>query len=153
MKKIKDIELIKGRKHGMVYLQDITLGDIRAIFFPMDTHEKYKYLGISYNIFRVNSKNAQLLNDFYEFVDSKIKPWWCPRWFLRFLHLFGNDNSVVRVRSQRLHKLLRWLTDGVTIQQVKTKFGTLRIYGYFTEEIQNRITELEKEINPTLTPY
>jgi len=151
--KLSDIVIKKGYKTGMVYLQDITLGDIRSVFFPLDTHEKYRYLGITYNIFRVNTRNAELLDDFYKFVDSKVKPWYVPRWFLRLLHLFGNDNSIVRVRSQWIHKLHRKLTGGVIIQQVKTKFGTLRIYGYFTEEIQNRITELEKEINPTLTPY
>jgi len=55
-------------------------------------------------------------------MDSKSKPKWCPRWFLRFLHLFGSDNSIVRVRNRTLHNLERKLTKGITIWDYKTKW-------------------------------
>jgi len=56
------------------------------------------------------------------FMDYKAKPKWCPRWFLRFLHLFGSDNSIVRVRNRVLNNLLTRLTGGYMIFDYKTKW-------------------------------
>lgn len=153
MKPIKDIVLIKGRKKGSVYLQDITVDDIRAIFFPKDDQEKYKYLGVTWNIFREGSDNYKEINKFIKICDKYAKPDYYPRWFLRLLHLFGNDNSIVRVRNWRIHKLHNRLTGGIMIQDIKTKYDTLRIYGSFPEDILVYITKVENKVNPTLTPY
>jgi hypothetical protein len=70
-------------------------------------------------------------------MDSKAKPWWCPRWFLRFLHLFGSDNSIVRVRNWTLHNLSRRLTKGYLIVDYKTKWQwyDLRISIYGNEQM------------------
>ncbi len=35
----------KGRKKGIIHTRDISLDDIRAVFFPKNFHEKYQYLG------------------------------------------------------------------------------------------------------------
>jgi hypothetical protein len=56
-------------------------------------------------------------------MDYEAKPKWCPRWFLRFLHLFGSDNSIVRVRNRFLHDLGRKLTKGILIWDYKTKWA------------------------------
>lgn len=55
-------------------------------------------------------------------MDYEAKPWWCPRWFLRFLDVFGNDKSIVRVRNRTLHNLHRKLTKGITFVDYKTKW-------------------------------
>jgi hypothetical protein len=55
-------------------------------------------------------------------MDYEAKPWWCPRWFLRFLDVFGNDKSIVRVRNRTLHNLHRKLTKGITFTDYKTKW-------------------------------
>lgn len=153
MKNIKDIVLIKGKDTGSVYLQEITVDKIRAVFFPKNEQEKYKYLGITWNIFREGSEEYKALQEFYRKVDRRVKPWWCPRFVLRFLHLFGNDNSVIRVRNYRLYRLHKFLTGGVFIRDVKTKYGTLRIYGEFDEYTSGLIKKLENLINPNLEPY
>ena len=83
--------LFKGKKKGMIHTRNIKLDDIRAVFFPMDFHEKYRYLGaIPYNEEGVYFKAIYPL---ILAMDYEAKPKWCPRWFLRFLHLFGSDNS------------------------------------------------------------
>ena len=39
------MKLFKGKRKGVIHTKDITLDDIRAIFFPKNFHEKYRYLG------------------------------------------------------------------------------------------------------------
>lgn len=150
---MKDIILIKGKQKGSVYLYEITVDDIRAIFFPKDTRETYRYLGITWNIFKEESWMYDEVDEFIKFVDSKARPRWCPKFVLRFLHLFGSDNSIVRVRSWRLYRLQMWILGGVQISDIKTKWGTIRIYGSFSDEIYKKVEELEEKINPHLEPY
>jgi hypothetical protein len=56
-------------------------------------------------------------------MDAEAKPTWCPRWFLRFLDVFGNDKSIVRVRNRKLHNLFRKLTKGIVFWDYKTKWS------------------------------
>ena len=111
----------KGRKKGMVHTRDLRLDDIRAIFFPKDFYEKYHYLGsVPYR------EQGDLFKAIYPLVlamDYEAKPKWCPRWFLRFLHLFGSDNSIVRVRNRFLHDLEKRLTKGILMWDYKTKWS------------------------------
>jgi hypothetical protein len=120
--KIKDIVLFKGKKakSGPVHTMNITIDHIRAVFFPKDFYETYRYLGsVPYN---EKGEMFKYLKPLVIFMDYRAKPKWCPRWFLRFLHLFGNDNSIVRVRSFRLHNLFNKITKGYGIVDFKTKW-------------------------------
>ena len=114
--------IFKGKKAkiGPVHTRDITLDDLRAVFFPKTFNEKYKYLGsVPWNedgdIFRA-------MEPLVIFMDHKARPKWCPRWFLRYLHLFGNDNSIVRMRNMRLSNLKSRLTKGIFLTDYKTKW-------------------------------
>jgi hypothetical protein len=79
------------------------------------------------------------------FMDHVAKPKWCPRWFLRFLQLFGNDNSIVRVRNRRLSDLKRKLTKGIQLTDYKTKWYDydLRISVYGTDQMQDLADAIE----------
>jgi len=112
--------IFKGKKYKFIHTMDITLDHIRAVFFPKSFYEKYKYLGSvpwseEGDIFKA-------MEPLVIFIDHKAKPWWCPRFVLRFLHLFGDDNSIVRVRNRRLSELKRKLTKGYGIVDYKTKW-------------------------------
>jgi hypothetical protein len=111
----------RGRKKGIIHTINITFDHIRAVFFPKDFYEKYHYLGaVPYK------EGSDLFNAIYPLVlamDYEAKPKWCPRWFLRFLHLFGSDNSIVRVRNRFLHDLGRRLTKGIIMWDYKTKWS------------------------------
>lgn len=111
----------KGRKKGMIHTKDICLDDIRSVFMPKDFYEKYRYLGsVPYR------ETSDLFNTMYPLVlamDHEAKPKWCPRWVLRFLYLFGSDNSIVRVRNKVLHNLQTKLTKGILIWDYKTKWS------------------------------
>ena len=108
----------KGRKKGIVHTRDVKWSDICFIFFPKNFAEKYGYLGSVPDDKYYNKAMVPLVL----VMDYEAKPWWCPRWFLRFLDVFGNDKSIVRVRNRALHNLHRKLTKGITFTDYKTKW-------------------------------
>jgi hypothetical protein len=111
----------RGRKKGIIYTRDIGWDDIREIFFPKNFEEKYRYLGsVPYD---PRTDTFKALLPLVLAMDYEAKPKWCPRWVLRFLHVFGNDKSIVRVRNRFLHNLSRKLTKGITLYDYKTKWS------------------------------
>ena len=116
----KSLLFWRGRSKGMIYTQNITLDNLRAVFFPKNFCEKYRYLG-SVPGYNKNQKMTMLMA-LVVAMDHAAKPFWCPRWVLRFLHLFGSDNSIVRVRNRTLHNLEKWLTGGIMMWDYKTKW-------------------------------
>jgi len=111
----------KGRKKGIIRTRDIKLDDIREIFFPKNFTEKYGYLGsVPYN---PKSDTFKALLPLVLAMDYEAKPKWCPRWVLRFLYVFGDDKSIVRVRNRFLSNLSNKLTKGITLYDYKTKWS------------------------------
>jgi hypothetical protein len=145
MKKIKDIVISKGRKAqiGPVHTRDITLGDVVECFFPEHGYE-YDYLGYAY--YRVKEDGSiipgeQVIKEFLQQVDRVARPKLCPRFVLRLLNLFGNDKSIVRMRSLRLANWFSRLTKGIRITDMKWKYDSFRIYGSFTKELDRLAQE------------
>ncbi len=133
----------KGRKKGMIHTRDITWEDIRKVFFPKDFYEKYQYLGsIPYN---ETGPIFEAMEPLVIFMDYKARPWWCPRWFLRFLHLFGEDNSIIRVRNRFLSNLKCKITGYIMMMDYKTKwqFYDLRISVVGDRQVQNLADAIE----------
>ena len=123
-----------------VYLQKITLKDIRVIFFPKNFYEKYSYLGsVPYK------DEKSMLHALTIAMDHEAKPKWCPRWFLRFLNLLGCDNSIVRVRNKHVYHLFMKLTKGIRIWDYKTKWTDydLRISIVGPEHLQDLAQAIE----------
>lgn len=152
----------KGRKMKYITTRNLEWSDVQYIFFPTKW-DKYGYLNIT---FYKDSEFTKVLLPLVLAMDYEAKPWWCPRWFLRFLHVFGNDKSLVRVRNRRLHDLHRKLTKGILFWDWKTKWSSydLRISisgpehlhnladwierGYYTKGYQNELIQKIKEIDP-----
>lgn len=143
----KTINMIK------VTFRNITYKDIWVCFFPKDEWEYYMYLGYVSFLYRQGTKEYELIKNLVKFIEKEAKPFWCPRFVLRLLHLYGNDNSIVRCRSQRLSSWHRKLLGGIFITDMKTKWDSwdIRVYGSFTKEINNKIYETEEKIY-TLRP-
>jgi hypothetical protein len=132
----------KGRKKGIIHTRNIKFDDIRAVFFPKNFHEKYSYLGsVPYK----DEKN--MLHALVLVMDAEARPEWCPRWFLRFLHLFGSDNSIVRVRNRTLYNLKQKLTKGILMWDYKYKWTDydLRISISAPEYLQDIAIAIEKD--------
>lgn len=150
MKNIKDIVLFKGKKAklGKVHTMDIKVHHVLECFFPKKGNE-YLYLGYAFYYIE-NGKISEidkLLIYFYECTDKEARPFWCPKFILRLLHLFGNDNSLVRMRNYRLQKLFIKLTKGIKITDTKMKFDEFRIYGYFNEHLEEQADIVCKQID------
>ena len=133
----------KGRKKGMIHTRNIVLDDFRYIFFPKDFADKYGYLGTS--VWNEDSVYFKALYPLVLALDYKAKPKWCPRWFLRFLHVFGADKSIVRVRNWRLNNLLSKLTKGIAFVDWKTKWTDydLRISIHAPSHLQELASAIE----------
>lgn len=114
----KSLLFWQGRNKGIICTRGITLDDVRAIFFPRNFYEKHRYLGSV-----PDNKTPSMIVSLVMAMDAEAKPSWCPRWFLRFLHLFGSDNSLVRVRNRVLHNLKVELTRGIQMWDYKTKWS------------------------------
>jgi hypothetical protein len=132
----------KGRSKGMIYTRNIELDDLRYIFFPKG-FEKYGYLGTQ--IWNEEGDYFKALYPLVLAMDYEAKPKFCPRWFLRFLHVFGSDKSIVRVRNWTLHDLLRNLTKGIAFVDWKTKWHDydLRISIHAPKHLQNLADDIE----------
>ena len=135
----------KGRKKGMIHTRNITWDDIRATFFPKNFYEKYHYLGSV--PWKEDGDIFQVMEPLIIFMDYKAKPNWCPRWFLRLLHLFGDDNSIVRVRNIFLSNLKRKITKGYTLADYKTKWydHDLRISVWGSKQMQDLADAIESK--------
>jgi len=133
----------RGRKKGIIHTRNIEWEDIRYIFAPEKSHEKYGYLGcVPYD---ENSKIFKAMLPLVLAMDYEAKPKWCPRWFLRFLDVFGNDRSIVKVRNHKLHNLHRKLTKGIRLNDYKTKWQwyDLRISITAPDYLQNLADDIE----------
>ena len=133
----------RGRKKGMIHTRNITWDDIRTVFFPKNFYEKYHYLGsVPYNEL---GSIFEAMEPLVIFMDYKAKPKWCPRWFLRFLHLFGDDNSIVRVRNRFLSNLKHKITGHIAMMDYKTKWTDydLRISVVGNRQVQNLANAIE----------
>jgi hypothetical protein len=153
----------KGRKKKYITTRNIELDDFRYIFFPKG-FEKYGYLGTQ--IWNEGSVYFKALYPLVLALDYEAKPKWCPRWFLRFLHVFGADKSIVRVRNRRLAELLDKLTKGIGFIDWKTKWSDydLRISihahkhlqdlagwiedGFYSDGRQKELVEQIKALDP-----
>ena len=157
----------KGRKKGIIHTRNIIWDDVRYIFFPKG-FERYGYLGTQ--IWNEDSDYFKALFPLVLALDYEAKPKLCPRWFLRFLHVFGNDRSIVRVRNRKLSNLLDKLTKGIGFIDWKTKWSNydLRISisapsylqdlandiesGFYSRGRQQELLEEIKALDPDARP-
>ena len=158
----------RGRSRGMIHTRSIKLDDLRYIFFPKDFNEKYSYLGsVPYN---EDGPYFKAMLPLVLAMDYEARPKLCPKWFLRFLEVFGNDRSIVRVRNFTLHNLHRKLTKGMRFIDYKTKWENydLRIsilapkhlqdladdieHGYYSRGRQEELLAEIKAIDPNANP-
>jgi hypothetical protein len=138
----------KGRSKGMIHTRNIELDDLRYIFSPKG-YEKYGYLGT--HLWNEDSDYFKALYPLVLALDYEAKPKWCPRWFLRFLHVFGSDKSIVRVRNWKLHNLQRKLTKGIAFVDWKTKWSNydLRISIHAPSHLQELAFAIEDRFYST----
>ena len=144
---LKGLLFWKGRRAmvGPVYTRNLMWSDLQFIFFPKGFEDKYGYLGATID---QNSYYFKYLYPLILALDYEARPKWCPRWFLRFLHVFGDDMSIVRVRYRSLYKLKQRLTKGIMFTDWKTKWSDydLRISISAPKHLQDLADAIENKL-------
>ena len=120
---------------------------IKEIFFPKTFSQKYNHVGYSYLSIPTpwGPVVKQCIIDIEKLMWSKYLPFW----FKRLIHYLATGNSVVRIKYWWAHRLRNYLTGHTMIQQIKDKFATLRIYGYFSQEMETLISKADKQCQNT----
>lgn len=139
------MRILKGKNYKSIHTRDIFLEDLRAIFFPKNFREKYHYLGAV--PWEESGRTFEALLPLVLTMDYYAKRWWTPRWLLGLLHLFGNDNSIVRIRNFTLHNWHRKLTNGILFVDYKVKWTDydLRITVYGPQDIHTLADSIESQ--------
>lgn len=118
------------------------LNIIYKIFFPKTISEKYRHIGYSYAGVPNGWKN--IVNDLIILIEKEMWPqWYLPLFIKRLIHYLGTGNSVIGVKYKTFYKLRKFLTNDQIVMDIKDKFATLRIYGYFNERIYSIINSAE----------
>jgi hypothetical protein len=92
---------------------------------------KFIYLGKEYYI----------MKSFILTVDGAARPKWCPKWFLRLLELYRDNNPTAYKLHNKITKGIRIIDMGV----VNHSYDII-IYGYFNPEIKYKIEIIKEEL-------
>lgn len=145
--KLRNIKLFKGKKakQGPVHTMNITMGHLIDVFRPKTFYDKYNYIGAVPWI--EDGDIFKAMEPLIIFMDYKMRPKWCPKWFLRFLYLFGCDNSIIRVRNWKLYNLFSKITKGYRLMDYKTKWEwyDLRISVVGCDQVQDLAQMIESD--------
>jgi hypothetical protein len=114
--------------------------NIIICFFPNE-HTEFIYLGNIDYLFKKNTEEYNIVKDFILIVDEAARPKWCPKWFLRLLELYKNDNLTI-------NKLHNKITKDIRITNMSTIYHSydIIIYGYFNPEIKYCLENLKEKL-------
>ena len=113
----------------------------------MEFHKKYSHVGISYP--EVPNGWLPIVEKAIQAIEKEMWPRWIPMPLCRLIHWLAMGNSIVRIKYHWAFELRQRLTRGQMITDIKEKYATLRIYGFFGDEIDVIIDQAEKECNDT----
>ena len=109
----------------------------------MKTSEKYRHIGYSYP--GVPKGWVPIVEKTIENIEKEMWPRWIPLFIKRKIHYLATGNSVVRVKNRFWYKVRKFLTKGQMITDIKDKYATLRIYGYYNDSIDAVIKKAEDQ--------
>lgn len=109
----------------------------------MKIQEKYRHIGYSYPGVPLGWK--PIVEKAIVDIEKAMWVQWLPLFVKRWIHYRATGNSVVNVKSEFWYKIRGKLTKSQIISDIKDKFATLRIYGYYGDEIDAIIYTAENE--------
>lgn len=109
-------------------------------FYPNERTE-FIYLGHIDYLFEKETKEYNIIKSFILTVDKAARPKWCPKWFLRLLELYRDNNPTAYKLHNKLTKGIRIIDMGV----VNHSYDII-IYGYFNPEIKYKIEIIKEEL-------
>jgi hypothetical protein len=100
---------------------------------------KYRYLG--YTHLSVGDGWKPLVVELIKIIDREVRPWYIPLWLINIISDMGCGGSIVRIKNVYFYYVLIKLTKNVKIHDIKDKYAELRVYGAFTDVIENHINK------------
>jgi hypothetical protein len=113
----------------------------------MKISEKYRHIGYSFP--GVPKGWVAIVEEAIVKIEKEMWPKWIPMFLKRKIHYWATGNSVVRVESNFWYRVRTKLTGGQIITDIKDKYATLRIYGFYNAGIDKIIAKAEKECEKT----
>jgi hypothetical protein len=113
----------------------------------MKISEKYRHIGYSYP--GVPKGWVRIVEDAIVKIERAMWPRWIPLFVKRWIHYMATGNSVVRVKNRFWYKVRTKLTKNMIITDIKDKYASLRIYGYFNKDIEAIISKASKKCSET----
>jgi hypothetical protein len=108
----------------------------------MEVWKKYRHVGYSYP--NVPKGWVSIVENAIKDIEREMWPRWIPLFIKRKIHYWATGDSIVRIKSNFWYRVRKKLTKGQMVTDIKDKFATLRIYGYFGPEIE-KIIEIAED--------
>jgi len=113
----------------------------------MKVSEKYRHIGYSYP--GVPNGWKPIVEKAIIEIEKEMWPRWIPLSLKRKIHYWATGNSAIRIENTFWHYLRSKLTRNQIITDIKDKYATLRIYGFYGESIGKIVKEAEKSCDET----
>jgi hypothetical protein len=113
----------------------------------MEFYKKYSHVGYSY--LNVNDGWKPIVKKAVIEIEKEMWVKWLPFFIKRWIHYLAYGRSVYYIKFRIFYKLRNILTNGNIITDIKDKYATLRIYGFFNNKINFIIEKAEKECDKT----
>ena len=109
----------------------------------------YRYLGYTYP--SVPDGWEPIVRQMLRDIDRKIRPWYVPRFILNWMYWLASGNSVVRVRSRFFYNFNKRFAvfRKCFITDIKDKYGGLRVYGGFSDEVEKIVDAAVQKCDTT----
>lgn len=113
----------------------------------MKISEKYRHIGYSYP--GVPNGWKPIVEKAIIEIEKVMWPRWIPLFLKRKIHYWATDNTVVKIKNRFWYYVRCKLTKNQIITDIKDKYATLRIYGFYEEKIESIIRKTDKICSET----
>ena len=97
----------------------------------------YRYMG--YTHLSIPDGWVPIVKQMLRDIDREIRPWYVPRFILNWMYWLASGNSVIRIRSRFFYNFKKRFAAfrKCFITDIKDKYGGLRVYGMFSDEVED----------------
>lgn len=113
----------------------------------MKISEKYRHIGYSFP--GVPKGWVPIVEETIVKIEKEMWPSWIPMFLKRKIHYWATGNSVVAIKNKFWYKVREKLTNKQVITDIKDKYASLRIYGFYGHKINDIILDAERKCEKT----
>lgn len=117
--------------------------NINKIFFTTTFSERYSHIGYSH--LNIPDGWKSIVERGIVRIEREMWVRWLPMPLKRLIHYLAYGRSVVYIKSNFWYNVRNFLTRGQIVTDIKDKFASLRIYGYFNDNLDKIVEEIISE--------